>query len=131
MQNQKIVCGLQYTHLAESIRRLIYKHWHLVTHILGCEYYIGLRKTLSLKDKLSHADLEHKKTKPETSGRGLIPCQHCYSCRYIMTERPLILNDIEIKLNFTVTCASKQVIYAIKCEFNKIYIGSCRRAMTA
>lgn len=127
-QPQRIVCGLQYAHLAEPIRKLIYKHWHLVAHMPGCENppYIGLRKTQSIKDKLMHTDLAYHQTPPEKSGRGLIPCQHCHSYRQIITERPLILNGIDIKFNFTATCASKKVIYAIKCVCNKIYIGSCR-----
>lgn len=131
----RITCGLEYSHLSESIRRLIFKHWHLISHILGCQNkpFVGLRKTRNLKNWIVHSDLDPRDTMINNENFGdnknLKPCGHCTSCHQVMKGSPVIINGTTIKLSQTVTCATKMTIYALKCECQKVYVGSCRRAL--
>lgn len=45
--SNRIACGLEYIPLAQKIKNIIYKNWHIIEHLCGCQEkpFVGLRKT--------------------------------------------------------------------------------------
>lgn len=133
IRKNRITCGLEYNHLLEPIRRLIYLR-HLIKHIPGCKElpFVGLRRTRCLKDMLVHLDLtvmRDQSTTEYNNRKEHKACRHCTSCEQIWREKPVLINGYEIKLKHSTTYASKSTIYTLKCKCAMLYIGSCRRAL--
>lgn len=88
IHKNRVTCGLEYNHRAEPIWRLIYRHWHLIKHIPGCEEppFVGLRQTRCIKDILVHSDLTIMNKEYATYYENIKehkPCGHCTSCRQV------------------------------------------------
>lgn len=72
-EEQRICFSLQYTPLANNIKNIIMKHWHVVSHIPGCAERpcVGMHRARNIKDMVVHMDLNPMRTRdlrPSVSG---------------------------------------------------------------
>lgn len=73
---------IDHTPLASAIRKIIFRHWHLVRKLPGCSDLprLGLRKTNSVKDIVTKSDIRpRKQTNFVTVGH--FKCGACSSCK--------------------------------------------------
>lgn len=87
---QRVSCGLNFTPLANNIREIIYKHWHIIEHVPGCQDkpFIGMRKTKCLQDFLLSADRLRKQHTISTLPAGHFWYGRCSSCPQVWVRNP-------------------------------------------
>lgn len=73
--------ALDYTPLANAIKIIFFKHWHLLQEILGCNVnpYMGFRRTKSLQNVLVRSDTTVKK-QSNISIKGHFKGGNCTIC---------------------------------------------------
>lgn len=81
----RVYCDLEFTHMAEPIKWIIFKNWHL--NIPGCKDkpFISMPKTKSIKDQLISFDLIKNPSSAELCGH--FQCGHCNSCNQVLEEK--------------------------------------------
>lgn len=127
--NNKINWGLDFTHLAMDIKGIVYKYWHIIEGIPGCQERpnIGFRRTRNLKDMLMY-----RRTNVIDKGSGQLPgglkaCGHCSVCKLAIQSDTLQHNGLTLTNKRFVNCSSRNVIYFIKCSCGRAYVGYTKR----
>lgn len=122
------MCGLEYTHLANQIKRII--HRHVIEHIPGCKLkpFVGMKKTRrSFRDILILVNLKEKCSKKDPLPLGQFKCGNCSVCSLAWTMDHLDNNQYHVKL--------KQffyMLYEIYYIFLKVllWVGACGDLLT-
>lgn len=128
----RITCGLKFSHLVEFIRQAILKNWHIIEHIPGCHNkpYIGMRKNRSLKNLLISSDVRDRNITASIAPlREHYRYGRCSTCTQAITGDSICVYGKNIKLRKLTTCASKFIVYLIKCPCPLYYVSSPRRAL--
>lgn len=126
---QNICWGLDYTPLASEIKKIVYKHWHILEGIPGCQIkpFVGLRRKRNLRDLL----MFHKPATAENNGdrlpSGFHACGHCQVCKLAIQLDSLTHNGINIVNKEFMTSSIRHIIYYVKCGCSLAYIGYTKR----
>nr|XP_028578457.1 uncharacterized protein LOC114593837 [Podarcis muralis] len=127
-REDRICTSLQFTPHTSSIKKLIYKHWHLLSNIPGCQKppIIGLKRTKSLRNYLVKSD---QLTYPEASTKGHYKCGSCNVCKYALQVKEFtnIQTGFKFQIEHFSNCNTKNSVYAWMCPCHKIYIGKSTR----
>lgn len=130
--SQNINWAIDYTSLAYSIKKVVLKHWHILSDVPGCNNkpFIGFRKTATIKDLLVHADLKVD-ANIENSPNGHFRCLRCAACPLSWETKCIEFSDINFKwvLKSYSSCATKRTIYMVVCPCGLRYIGESMRAI--
>ena len=127
-KEDRIYTALQFTPYTSNIKKLVYKHWHLLSNIPGCQNppMFGLNKTKSLRNYLVKSDLL---TYPEETTKGHYKCGSCGVCKYALQVKEFV--DVQSGFKFQIehfsNCNTKNSVYAWMCPCKKIYIGKSTR----
>ena len=122
---------MEFTPLANDIKKIIYRYWHILRDIPGCETrpLIGLRRSKSIRNLITHT--ECKSEDVETSGLmcGHFKCHNCVICKFAWVTKHVSLpeNDFELKLTKFSNCNTKNCIYLWICTCGKKYVGKSTR----
>lgn len=125
-QFKGITVALDLTPLAEHIKRIVLKHWHLLSNIPGCVKLprFGLRKTKSIKDLVMRSDVRKIQIcKPIITGH--YKSGNCGCCAQAWEIKMIVLPSInfEKQLDFYSSCNTKMCVYLLECECGLCYIG--------
>lgn len=120
--------GLDYTPLANKIKNIINRHWHIIENISGCHQrpFIGMRKTRRIRDILILADLKGQRTKRDSPPIGQYRCGKCCVCSQVWVTDSFSHNNYHVKLRHFSTCTTKGIVYFLKCVCGRDYIGASR-----
>lgn len=128
----RIFFSLLYSPLANQIKSIIFKHWHILDKILGCNQKprVAMRKSRSSKDLVVHTDINRQCRNMGGSG-GHFKCLNCAGCKYVIEGREFInpQDDRHYSLRQLTMCSSKFCVYAISCSCGLIYVGSTSRSV--
>ncbi|XP_077784220.1 uncharacterized protein LOC144327702 [Podarcis muralis] len=107
---------------------IIIRHWHIISHIPGCENVpiLGKRCTRWLRDILSHTDLlEYHNDDPHTTLKGHYRCSHYTCCRFALPVKSFTntINGRKIVLQQFTNCSTKNCVYCICCACGLLYAG--------
>lgn len=105
-----ITAAIDHTPLAHDIKKIIFRHWHLVNEIPGCKDLprLGLRKTHSIKHIVTKLDIHpQRKTKFTTIGHFRFGA--CSCCGQAWVTKTLVLPPINFKmeLDFFSSCSTR------------------------
>ena len=137
---QPIQCIVQYSPLGTEFKRIIKRHWHLLSSdpTLGKSFSIPprlvYRRAPSIKDRVVHSDLPPIKpqTFMDTLPNGNRRCGRCTQCAYTSIcdsfEHPRTKQQIQIRGR--ISCSTTNCIYLLWCvECKKYYVGKTRRTL--
>lgn len=114
------------------IRKIIRKHWHIVSHIPGCQQplVIGYKRAKTICDVLVRSDLSNQ-FRSQTQPQGDFKCHNCSVCNNCMELKEFVLEPYlkNYCLPHLLTCATKNVVYIRFCCCPKCYIGSSTQAV--
>ena len=137
--SQPIQCILQYSPLGAEFRKIVNRHWHLLSSdpILSKTFSVPprivYRRAPSIRDKVMHSDLAPVKpsTFLDNIPDGNRRCGHCAQCSFTHKcqyfEHPITKRRVNIRGR--ISCGTSNVIYLLTCECNKSYVGKTRRAL--
>ncbi|XP_071995609.1 uncharacterized protein [Engystomops pustulosus] len=122
-----------YNNQWDEIRHLLKRHWNillsderLASHIPPNPPLVA-RRAKNLKDNLSHSHFQRHRgsTGRGIKIRGTYPCGNCSVCPLIQTGETFHdpLSGVEYKLHHYINCKTRNVVYALRCPCNKLYIG--------
>ncbi|XP_077163796.1 uncharacterized protein LOC143831932 [Paroedura picta] len=130
VKDQKLTCAFDYSYFATNIRKILFKHWHLIRDLPGCEN--GLR--LAWRRNHTIGELINKKQfNTETSAsnfpKGNYKCGTCGVCKYLLPikEYRATGNGFYVRINRFINCSSKNLVYCIICPCAQLYIGITSR----
>ncbi|XP_062837953.1 uncharacterized protein LOC134299335 [Anolis carolinensis] len=132
-QSNRIICPLTLTTQTSNIQKIIFKHWHLLQDIPGCQSkpIIAHKRTRNFRDILIHSDIRKSSIVPRNPTTGNFKCGHCDCCKFTNNVKEFIhpTLNMKIKLKNYTTCSSENVIYVLSCPCNKLYVGMTTRAI--
>ncbi|XP_078512251.1 uncharacterized protein LOC144771879 [Lissotriton helveticus] len=126
---QKTVCVLKFSTATKKIKKIINQHWALIknepdlTNLYSEQLTFAFKRSRNLKEVLTFK----KPTKIQF--KGMSKCLNCIHCNNVISGNTLMhpSKGHKIDLQYTGTCDTKNVIYAIKCPCGKIYVGQTER----
>lgn len=121
-KDTRLTFAIQFTPLANGIKRSVQKYWHLVGKSTGGRPRIGFRKTASIRNKLMRAD---------STGREqmVINLKEHHKCRRCSVSDAFIIEGDQlvipgssqtIFINPYTNSFSKEVKYYVSCECKKL-----------
>ena len=136
---QPIPCVLQYSPLGAEFKKIVKRHWHLLSTdpALGSTFTVPPRvvykRAPNIGDLVVHSDLPpvRQGTFLDRLPNGNRRCGHCAQCTYTHIcndfEHPITKKKINIRGR--ISCTSTNVIYLLTCGCNKSYVGKTRRTL--
>lgn len=105
--------ALNFSSLARQIKKLIHRHWNLVSDIPGCtrQPLTGYRKTKCLKQILTQSNMKEL-LQQQTKVKGHYKCGNCVSCPQVWETKIIDLPGIGFKREISFFQIAKQ-----KCAF--------------
>lgn len=135
-EENRITWALEFSPHSNQLRRIIFKHWHLLQEIEGCSSppRIGFRRTKNLRNILVRANIRQDSlTTGFRQPKGHFRCGHCKICPTVMNDNKIIMRDrqFQVKYNTFSTCATEGVVYLIKCPCTPplLYVGKTTRSL--
>lgn len=83
-----------------------------------------MRRNCNIRHFFVSSDLYKKREKIEAVLKGHHKCRHCSIYDHTIEGDSIYINNRNIQLKDFTSCASKNIIYAIKCPCPFYYIGS-------
>lgn len=116
-----------YSPLANQIKNVIFRHWHVLDKVPGCDQRpeVAMRKSQSIKDLVVNTDINKPRKIMEGKGEHF-KCLKCEGCKYVTEGREFInpRDNRRYSLRQLTTCSSKYCVYGISCSCKLIYVGS-------
>ena len=135
--SQRTTMTLQYSPLANKIRRCILKHWHILQlhDSFTLPPRIAFTRNPNIRNKLvktSHFPSSNTQRTIDSLPPpvGHFPCAHCSCCAQTSKLKTFTTPDnLTVTLKHLTTCASQGVVYAIKCPCPLLYVGKTSRPL--
>lgn len=134
----KLVCVTTFGPHTNQFKSIILKNWHLLENL---EYPLkkpifAMRKNTSIGQQLIRADSFIPKPKSDLIAKwklkpvcGHHKCGNCVSCPSTIEGNLFDHNAIKWKHDMFTTCKTKNVVYAVVCPCNRVYIGKTCQAV--
>lgn len=125
-----ITTAVDFTPLTPAIKKIIFKHWHLVNNIPGCEVppRIGLRKMPSIKDIVTRSNIREK-IGLRYPAKGHFKCGACSCCEQAWEKKVIDLPSVGFKMELEFFSNTRICIYMVQCFCGMCYIRSTRRKL--
>lgn len=120
--------------------RIFKNNWHLLTLDSRISAFISnkpqlvARRAPNLKDKLVNSHFTCPKTTsdgPSKGVKGTFSCGHCNMCQFMLGKREFIdpQNNKSYSLKHFVNCKSRNVVYALICPCQKVYVDQASQEL--
>ena len=138
-KSYSVSCITTYTPQAHIVRDTITKHWPILAsdptlaQLFNEPPLFVYRRGPNLRNKLVRANIKPspKQTRLFPLKNGNYPCGHCAQCCNAIKSnvfRHLTSGRI-FRVRGFITCSTENVIYTLRCECNKIYVGKTTRKL--
>ncbi len=132
------ICTIKYSALGAEFRRVLNKHWHIISSdpklsgVFKNDPKLVFKRQNNLRDLLVKSEFpSRKKQGIPTLPSGNYRCGNCVQCAFTHKcnsfSHPRTGRNISIR--GTITCASTHVIYLIRCPCGLAYVGKTSRQL--
>ncbi|XP_078538494.1 uncharacterized protein LOC144823662 [Lissotriton helveticus] len=138
-QEERMVCVTAFNTKSNQIKRIINHHWQLISDDIN-QPSIPLhafKKAKSVKDFVVRSLLSTPQDPTITTLWNLPPvtghskCGNCKACETTIQGKEFHHDQLKIQLKAQTNCNSANVIYAILCPCQQIYIGQTQQKIKA